>query len=128
MAESEYTTVAFEPFKDFLESQDAMIDLLKIRFGKKGIEMGDLETWQYVAWGMASVMDVLTQLGGEPARRLLDAARTAVAPACASQYRQYRTGTLAPPMGLRFETPDEYYNKLPKPVSTETADHHKGYL
>jgi hypothetical protein len=130
MANTEYASLGVIAFKEFVDEQEAIVELLKIRYRKRDIEMTDLEAWQYMAWGISSVLDGILTLGGPQAAQQIANLRQTIAGVCAAHYRQHKTGVLAMPMGARFDSPEEYQKLVhgDTTVSTETPHVHKGYL
>jgi hypothetical protein len=135
MAEnSQYATVGIQTYQDFIASQEATIDLLGVRYKRKGIEMSEDEAWRYLAWCNQTMIDVAIQLGGSQVKEMFDYVRLQVAVGCAGAYTTYKTGKLAPPTGVRFDSIEDHAAKttdLMADVSTETPDLpnvFKGYL
>jgi len=122
-------------FEEWVDENDAIIELMKIRFRKRGIELTDLEAWQYLGWGLSATLQAAAQVGGEGMVRGLEAIKYQVSEVCARAFRQYKTGVWEPPTGMRFDTPDEYeqarsgkVSKETPPVFTTAAVKHDGYL
>lgn len=98
-------------FDDFLKESEIAIDLLTVRMKRRGIEMTELEVWQYLCWCHANVGDILAQLGNGAAAPTVSAVRQSVGETCGQHFIQKRTGVLAPPVGPRFDSPFELESK-----------------
>lgn len=126
----EVKAVEIHPLDDFVEMSETAVDLLKIRYKKKGIEMDDLQAWQYIAWCNSSALGAIRQYDQRIAG-LVDYITGTVAETCARVFRQKTSGILEPPSGPRFDSPEHFTQVTttpPAPATTQNSHHHQGYL
>lgn len=94
-------------FSEYVEENEYIIARLKRQFSKRGIELSELELWQYVNWCHESVRQYLIGISPD-AGRVLNTVTAAVADQNAAMFTGERTGVFPPPDPKnRFESPDE---------------------
>ena len=130
MAEAEYSQVKVVPFNEYVEDQQDTIDILKVRYARKGITMADQEAWQYLSWCQNAVMTAMDSLGGPQYTQVGYNVKGQIAAWAAAHYTQQATGVLSPPVGPRFDAPIALTQQLEEvaAVTVETPHGHRGYL
>lgn len=134
MAEKETgtTTVAtMLQFDDYVEACNESVHLLKSRMAYKGVEMSDLEAWQYLCWCHDGAANVIVEMAGKPGLEIVTYARSMVSQAASASFIQKRTGVLSGPVGPRYSDPLEFERARRRPGddTKPTPDPtYKGYL
>lgn len=123
MNDNTIMAVSVEGHSGWVKTQTEVVDLIRLRMGRKGVEMTELEAWQYLAWCLDAVLGVI-RAQNPP---VVTALQGAMAANLAVRYREERTGVWEPPVGARFESPQDLSDKIAaQDVGDERADH--GYL
>lgn len=131
LSDTEYIQVGMAPFNEYVDENIHAVDLLVAKMRRKGIEMTELEAWKYISWCLATVNQNVKRLGGPQAAESLDYMAKEVGRAASAHYVGWRTGTLPPPTGPRFNDPLDHQRRTrqaPEPKPSPKDDHHGGYL
>ncbi|UOF82166.1 hypothetical protein [Caudoviricetes sp.] len=131
--EQQATMIRIEDFDQFVESQLDALDLLKIRFARKGIELTDLQAWQYFTWCHHTASTAMREMGGPGYNDLYLSLLGQVASGCSAYFHQKRSGVLAPPNGPRFNSPLDFavakaVHHVPNETTGPTEFKYGGYL
>lgn len=125
------TMIRVPDFDTFVQDQADAIDLLKIKYARKGIELTTEQAWQYFAWCHQTASDAIQTLSSPEFTQGYRQLLTQVGEGCAAYFHQKHTGILQGPMGPRFDTPAAYeVAKVLTPEAVADVDTYKhgGYL
>ncbi len=108
-------------FSEYVDENEYIIARLKKQFAKRGIELSELELWQYVNWCHEGVRQYLMGTD-ERVARILNAVTLAVAEQNAAMFTGERTGVFPPPdPNTRFESPEVAQKLLDKAKANATS-------
>jgi len=125
--------VGIIPYEEWVQDNEATVDLLLVRYKRKGVTLSEEDGWKYLAWAIAQHDYAMRQVGGPQFSQYADQIKAQVADACAQHFTMKQTGVLPAPVGPRFDQPINFGDPGQKETFTPTAlgrpDHvYKGYL
>lgn len=94
-------------FSEYVDENEFIIARLRKQFLKRGIQLSELELWQYVNWCHEGVRQYMMGISQE-VTTLVTKVTVAVAEQNAAMFTGERTGIFPPPNPeTRFENPEE---------------------